>query len=409
MQIESPFLIIEINKLNFIFIVGKKDDENNFHLIEEIKIPISGINENKITELNSIINLIKENIFFIENKIDFTFKETIIILNNFECSLLNFSGFKKLNGMQLTKENITYILNSLKSKVDEIEKEKKILHIFNSKYLLDKKKIENLPIGLFGDFYSQELSFFLINKNDHKNLLNIFNTCNLKIKRIIYKGFIEGVELIKNNANLESFFQIKIEENNSQIIFFENSAIKYVQDFNFGSNIIIKDISKVTAMKIDIIKNFLINFDIARDLKGNEFLEKEYFKNDNFRKVKKKLILEVAAARIKEISDVILFKNINIVNFLKKKSPLYLNISDQAHLINFKNYFLEYFSEEKKVEVNFLENNEIINIYQNAMKLVQFGWKKEAVPIIHEKKSLVSRFFDFFLNNICNFRKHFLF
>ena len=31
-------------------------------------------------------------------------------------------------------------------------------------------------------------------------------------------------------------------------------------------------------MKIDIIKNFLINFDIARDLKGNEFLEKEYFK-----------------------------------------------------------------------------------------------------------------------------------
>ncbi len=396
MQIESPFLIIEINKLNFIFIVGKKDDENSFHLIEEIKIPISGINENKITELNSIINLIKENIFFIENKIDFTFKETIIILNNFECSLLNFSGFKKLNGMQLTKENITYILNSLKSKVDEIEKEKKILHIFNSKYLLDKKNVENLPIGLFGDFYSQELSFFLINKNDHKNLLNIFNTCNLKIKRIIYKGFIEGVELIKNNANLESFFQIKIEENNSQIIFFENSAIKYVQDFNFGSNIIIKDISKVTAMKIDIIKNFLINFDIARDLKGNEFLEKEYFKNDNFRKVKKKLILEVAAARIKEISDVILFKNINIVNFLKKKSPLYLNISDQAHLINFKNYFLEYFSEEKKVEVNFLENNDIINIYQNAMKLVQFGWKKEAVPIIHEKKSLVSRFFDFF-------------
>ena len=125
MQIESPFLIIEINKLNFIFIVGKKDDENNFHLIEEIKIPISGINENKITELNSIINLIKENIFFIENKIDFTFKETIIILNNFECSLLNFSGFKKLNGMQLTKENITYILNSLKSKVDEIEKKKR--------------------------------------------------------------------------------------------------------------------------------------------------------------------------------------------------------------------------------------------------------------------------------------------
>ena len=37
---------------------------------------------------------------------------------------------------------------------------KKIFHIFNSKFFLDKKKIENLPIGLFGDFYSHELSFF---------------------------------------------------------------------------------------------------------------------------------------------------------------------------------------------------------------------------------------------------------
>ena len=46
------------------------------------------------------------------------------------------------------------------------------------------KKIDNLPIGLFGDFYSHELSFNLINKNDLKNLKNIFNECNLKIKNI---------------------------------------------------------------------------------------------------------------------------------------------------------------------------------------------------------------------------------
>ena len=90
----------------------------------------------------------------------FIFKEVDIIINNFECSLINFSGYKKLNGSQLSKENITYILNSLKSKINEIERSKKILHIFNSKYLLDNKKVENIPIGLFGEFYSHELSFF---------------------------------------------------------------------------------------------------------------------------------------------------------------------------------------------------------------------------------------------------------
>ena len=80
-----------------------------------------------------------------------------------------------MNGSQILKENITYILNSLKSNLYETEEKKTIVHIFNSKYFLDKKEIENLPIGLFGDFYSQELSFSLLNSNDYKNLNNIFD------------------------------------------------------------------------------------------------------------------------------------------------------------------------------------------------------------------------------------------
>ena len=41
-------------------------------------------------------------------------------------------------------------------------KNKTILHIFNSKSILDGKETENLPIGLFGDFYNHELTSFLI-------------------------------------------------------------------------------------------------------------------------------------------------------------------------------------------------------------------------------------------------------
>ena len=44
-----------------------------------------------------------------------------------------FLGSKKLNGSQILKENISYILNSLKLTISEIEKDKVILQIFNSK------------------------------------------------------------------------------------------------------------------------------------------------------------------------------------------------------------------------------------------------------------------------------------
>ena len=62
------------------------------------------------------------------------------------------------------------------------EKDKIILHIL-IKIFLDYKKIENLPIGLFGDHYSHELSLSLIKINDYKNLISIFENCSLKIKK----------------------------------------------------------------------------------------------------------------------------------------------------------------------------------------------------------------------------------
>ena len=92
-----------------------------------------------------------------------------------------------MNGSQISRENVTYILNTLKSYVNQIEENKTILHIFNSSFSLDNKKIQNLPIGLFGDFYSHELSLALINTNDYKNLKNIFDKCNLKINKILLK------------------------------------------------------------------------------------------------------------------------------------------------------------------------------------------------------------------------------
>ena len=111
-------------------------------------------------DLDLVCSTIKDNILVIEKKINFVFKEATLVINNLNFILTSCSGFKKLNGSQLTKENIAYILNSLKLLINETDQEKKIIHIFNSRFFLDKKETINLPIGLFGNFYSHELSFF---------------------------------------------------------------------------------------------------------------------------------------------------------------------------------------------------------------------------------------------------------
>ena len=129
-----------------------------------------------------------------------------MIINNFTCSSISLSGFKKLNGIQLNKDHVSHLLNSIKTNINEVETKKTIIHIFNSKFFLDNKEIENMPIGLFGNFYSQEIFFYLIDNNDHKNLKVLFDRCNLRIKRIFSKNFLEGAHIAKNNLNSEIFF-----------------------------------------------------------------------------------------------------------------------------------------------------------------------------------------------------------
>jgi cell division protein FtsA len=394
----SPTLFVEINDLEYVFAAGERDKNNHFKLIYKNAVPNLGINNHKISDFDLTYNAIKENIYLIEQKLNFTFKDTILILNTFHCSFINLTGYKKLNGSQILEENITYILNSLKSTIDDFEAQKKILHIFNSKYCLDNEKIENLPIGLFGDFYSHELSFCLIHNNDYKNLNNIFNKCNLKIKKILLKNFVEGTYLINKNKNLDTFFKIEINENSSQLFYFENFALKFAQNFNFGSDLILSDISKVTSLKKDIVRKILSNHILTQETPDQDFIEKKLFDNENYRKIKKKLLFEIAVARIQELSEVILIKNINLISFNKKKSTVILRINDKSNMKCFEESYRLFFSKENYFIFKFIENIKIENLLDNAYQLVNFGWKKEAIPVIHAKKSLLAKFFDTLFN-----------
>ena len=220
----------------------------------------------------------------------------------------------------------------------------------------------------------------------------------MKIKNIISKNYLDGVNIINNDSKQETFFIVEINKDNSEIIFFEDSSLRYVQNFEFGSDIIINDISKVIALDIQTIKNILHDLDFTKEKNKNEILEKEYFKNNNFRKIKKYLIYEIAKARIQEIAGIMLFKNINMSSFVKKKNNLFLKINDKSSQKCFKNAYQLAFSLNNNSEFKFIENFSRESTYDSALKLVHYGWKKEAVPVIHEKKTILARLFNLIFN-----------
>ena len=392
MKNSSLSFYIEINNKSYIFFVGENDEKDNLKIVYKLEQPLTGINNNRITNLEEISDLIKKNVYIAEQKLNYTFNKIVLILENFNPTFINLSGYKKLNGSQILKENITYILNTLKSCVYETETKKTVLHIFNSKFYLDNKKVENLPIGLFGDFYSHELSFVLINSNDEKNLKSIFDRINLKIDKILMKSFINGVNIASNHKKTDTFFHIKINENNTKIFYFENNSLKSEQYFEFGTDIIIKDISKITSLNIDTTKTILEKIKLSENNSEEELIEQNFFNDNVYRKIKKKLIYEIALARIKEISEIILFKNINFVHYNKVSNNIFFEADDSSQFKSFKEIFKKTFSSHKKYNVNFTDFSSE-GILSTAYKLVHFGWKNEAIPITKSKKSKIARFF----------------
>ena len=394
MKTDIPILFVEINDLNYIFAVGGYDDSQNFKIIEKIVTPNEGINKNKFANIHQAQEVIKKNVQLIEDKLDYVFKEVTIILGNFNYSCINISGFKKLNGSQVLKENISYILNSLKLAITESEKQKIILHIFNSKNVLDGTPVENLPIGLFGDFYSHELTFFLIKKNDFQNIKQIFNKNNLNVKKVLIKEFIEGTQLIDQNNNIETFFKIQINKDSSNISFFDKSSFRYVEYFNFGTSIIFKDITKVCSINYEVIEKILTDKSFKnKSFEDNEMLEDKFFTQGNHRKIRKKLIQDIVNARIEEITNIILNKNINIELFKKKKIIIYVIIEDQFIFDNFKENFKFYISKEYNFESHLINNFKIETSIMSAAHLSIYGWKKEAIPVTQTKNSLIARIF----------------
>ena len=253
--------------------------------------------------------------------------------------------------------------------------------------------MDNLPIGLFGEFYYHELSFNLINKNDYKNLENIFKQCNLNIKKLLLESFVKGSLVSNTNPKIDTFFYIQIENNNSKIFYFENNVIKFEQKFKFGTEIVEKDISKITSLSSEIVKKIIeLNPDI-NNATDDEIIESNFFINDRFRKIKKRLIYEIAKARIKEFSEIFYFNNVNFRKILNKIDIVFLEINSQKHLSCFENIYLSCFASKEKFRVETAKKPSIERLIESAYKITKFGWSKEAIPTTREKSSYIARFF----------------
>ena len=394
MQLNKPYLIIDLNDNKVIFFVVSFNERKDFKVLKKIILETEGIQNGRVINIETVSQLLKQTINSLEDDINYFFSKTVVIINPSQINCLNVSGYKKLNGSQVSSKDIAYILNDIKKIILESENNDSLVHLFNSNFSLDSDNLENLPIGLFGEFYNQNMTFFLVNRNILKNVKSVFNNCGLNIEKIILKPFTEGIYLLSKNLSEKNCTILRLEKNRINISLFKNKSYVFTEDFNFGFDLIIKDISKLCSLKIEEVENFMKEIELKNIIENNKdsYLEKKYFYISPYRKIKHQLILDIVKARIEELFEISYKKNINIQN-LKSNNIIYIYVESSQYYRN-----IQYILTNSKIATpecifdNSIEQNLLAGV-NGACELIGKGWEKEAIPIILKKKSLVSGFF----------------
>ncbi len=120
MEIDQPYLFVEINDKNFNFLVVKYDENFDFKIVYSETVKSQGIYDGKVIDLLNISKVIKKSLNSIENKISFTFKSATIISDQNTYKCINVSGYKNLSGSQITDDDISFILNDIKKLFQKI-------------------------------------------------------------------------------------------------------------------------------------------------------------------------------------------------------------------------------------------------------------------------------------------------
>ena len=130
MKIEYPNLFIEINEEQIIFLVVKYNDDLEFTVLDTTIINSGGILNGKIIDINVLSKLIKDTLYTIEKKIDHIFNSASVVIDHNNINCINISGYKKISGSQVSKQDISYILNDIKKTIMDKEPNYSLIHLF---------------------------------------------------------------------------------------------------------------------------------------------------------------------------------------------------------------------------------------------------------------------------------------
>ena len=171
----------------------------------------------------------------------------------------------------------------------------------------------------------------------------------------------------------------------------------------FGTDMIIKDIIKVTSLKKNTIERILPDIDFNNEIKNENMIDKKLFSDDIYRKIKKRLIYDIAFARIKEISEIVLSRNMNLKYYVKTINKIFLEVNDKLQKKSFIKIYKLNFTLNNKDNIEFLDGLLAILRLKLWINLSILVGKRKQYLFLSLKSPLLLGFLRLYLVKTCYF------
>ena len=197
------------------YIIYVTDNKTNEKIYSE-KLAI----EENSTELKfrKMDEFLDSNILKIEKKLDSFIKDIYVILDSKEFHSIKLSIKKDNNGNLINSEALIHPLSDLKNLCQSNLLNKKIIHFFIEKYVIDNKFYTSLPENVNCNIFSLDTEFICLSKNLIENIEKILKKYHISINQILSAGYLEKFKDNTDNTIFTTANRIIAGHNSNEVL-----------------------------------------------------------------------------------------------------------------------------------------------------------------------------------------------
>ena len=176
--------------------------------------------EENSTELKfrKMDEFLDSNILKIEKKLDSFIKDIYVILDSKEFHSIKLSIKKDNNGNLINSDALIHPLNDLKNLCQSNLFNKKIIHFFIEKYVIDNKFYTSLPENVKCNIFSLDTEFICLSKNLIENIEKILKKYHISINQILSAGYLEKFKDNTDNTIFTTASRIIAGHNSNEVL-----------------------------------------------------------------------------------------------------------------------------------------------------------------------------------------------